>query len=342
MLCESKRIVVVGNPNTIHIGAHLDQAARNLKLTVRFCDTTKAFGGPFWLAKLNWQLRGHRPVRLREFGEQVVYACKEFHPTWMLSTGLAPVDQSALAEIGLLGVRRVNFLTDDPWNPAHRAPWFMKALPLYDRVFSTRRANLEELRSAGCQVHYLPFAYAPELHFPELPNTAEEQEQFGADVVFAGGADADRVHYITALVRAGFTVALYGGYWERFRATCAHARGHADPRTLRKAIGGAKVALCLVRRANRDGNSMRSFEVPAVGACMLVEDTPEHREIFGSDKEAVVYFCTVDEMIDKLRWLLAHDHERLRLAQASHRLIVSGRHTYKDRLATMLQIEVAS
>jgi spore maturation protein CgeB len=73
---------------------------------------------------------------------------------------------------------------------------------------------------------------------------------------------------------------------------------------------------------------------------MLIEYTEEHREIFGRDLEAVVYFRTVEEMVDKLRWLIAHDEERRRLAQASHRLIVSGRHTYKDRLATMLQIGV--
>jgi spore maturation protein CgeB len=104
------------------------------------------------------------------------------------------------------------------------------------------------------------------------------------------------------------------------------------------AISTAKVALCLVRRANRDGHVMRTFEVPAIGACMLTEDTEEHREIFGEEGKAVVYFRPILEMIEKLRWLLDHDDERQRLAEAAYRLIVNGRNTYKDRLLTMLEL----
>jgi spore maturation protein CgeB len=171
-----------------------------------------------------------------------------------------------------------------------------------------------------------------------LPTEADEQARFNCDVVFAGGADRDRIPYITALIRAGFHVSLYGGYWERYSETKAYTRGHADPQTLRKTIGGAKVALCLVRRANRDGHCMRTFEVPAIGACMLTEDTEEHREIFGADGKAIIYFRSISEMIERLRWLLDHDEERQRLAQAAHRLIVNGQHTYKDRLLAMLSL----
>src|SRR5690606_33955463 len=98
-----------------------------------------------------------------------------------------------------------------------------------------------------------------------------------------------------------------------------------------------KVALCLVRRANRDGHVMRSFEIPAIGACMLTEDTQEHREIFGEEGNAVVYFRSCDEMIEKLDWLLNHVSERQRLAKTAHELIVNGHHAYKDRLVSMLE-----
>jgi len=331
------KILLAGNPGVVHVGAHLNHAAKTLGFHVKLCDLTAAFSGPLWLTKFNWCLRGHRPSRLREFSRQVVQACREFRPSCMLSTGIAPIEAWALEAIGKLGVQRFNYLTDDPWNPAHRAQWFMKALACYDHVFSPRRASLEDLRLLGCaQVSYVSFAYAPELHFPEPPATAQERAQFDADVVFVGGADRDRVPYIAALIRAEFKVALYGGYWERFSETRSYAHGHADPQTLRKAIGGAKVALGLVRRANRDGHSMRTFEVPAIGACMLTEGTEEHREIFGEEGKAVLYFSTIPEMIDKLCWLLDHEDERRRLAEASHALIVNGRNTYKDRLVAML------
>ncbi len=139
------------------------------------------------------------------------------------------------------------------------------------------------------------------------------------------------------MLQAGFQVALYGGYWERYTQTARAARGHADATTLRKAVNAAKVSLCLVRHANRDGHVMRTFELPAMGACMLTEDTTDHREIFGDDGEAVIYFRTPEEMVDKLRWLLTHDDERRRLADAARRVITKGHHTYRDRLEAMLE-----
>jgi len=257
----------------------------------------------------------------------------------MVATGISPISDWAIKKIGELGIKRLIFITDDPWNPAHLAPWFMKTLPLYDLVFSPRRANLADLRQIGCNhVSYLPFAYAPELHYPEPPVDAAEERQFASDIIFIGGADADRVPAVNALIRAGFNVALYGGYWSRFRETKAHSRGHAAPQTARKAIGAAKVALCLVRQANRDGHSMRTFETPAIGACMLMEKTDEHQEIFGQELQAAAYFVNTDEMVDKMRWLLRNDGERSRLSLSSHQLITKGGHTYRDRLHSMLSM----
>lgn len=332
------RLLIVGNPSEIHVGSHLAKAARMLGIEVDMLDMTQAFAAPRVVRSLWWRW-DRRPFRLRTFSRAVVEQCRTFQPTWLLTTGLAPVDEAALQEIGRMGIARLNYLTDDPWNPAHRARWFFRAVLHYDHVFSPRQANLEDLRRLGCrEVTYLPFAYNPTLHFPEPPCTVEEKARFACDVVFAGGADRDRVPYIAALIRAGFNVGLYGGYWERYPETRAHARGHVDMPTLRKAIGGAKVALCLVRRANRDGHVMRTFEVPAMKACMLTEDTQEHREIFGPEGEAVLYFRTPDEMITKLRWLLDHDDERRRLAAAARARIINGRNTYKDRLMTMLEL----
>jgi spore maturation protein CgeB len=188
-------------------------------------------------------------------------------------------------------------------------------------------------------VSYLPFAFDPQVAFREALSTEAERDEFASDVLFAGGADADRVPYIAALIEAGLRVLLYGDYWHRFPETRSCTRGQATAQTLRKAAAGAKVALCLVRRANRDGHVMRSFEIPATGACMLAEDTDEHREIFGKEGRTALYFRGVDEMVEKARWLREHDDDRKRMAAAAHELIAGGHNTYRDRLVTMLQLE---
>ena len=131
-----------------------------------------------------------------------------------------------------------------------------------------------------------------------------------------GGADRERVPFIAALNRLGVSVAVYGDYWNRYPETRASHRGYGDIATLRKATSAAKVNLCLVRRANRDGQVMRSYEAAAIGSCMLVEDTPEHRELFGPDGETVVYFETIDDMLRRLQLLLDAPDERARLRRA--------------------------
>jgi spore maturation protein CgeB len=333
-----ERLVLVGNPGEGHVGAHFYQAAGQLGYIVQFCDSGGAFKGSNWWQKVNWHLRSHRPARLAEFGRLLDRHCRVFRATCLLSTGIAPIDETGLQRIGGLGVRRINFLTDDPWNRTHYAPWFMNALPHYDLVFSPRRANMDDLRRAGCRnVSYLPFAYAPGVHFSDPALGAEEHQRLAADVIFAGGADRDRLPWIQALIGAGFNVALYGGYWDRESDTKKFARGIAGAQELRRAVAAAKLALCLVRRANRDGHAMRTFELAAMEACILAEDTAEHREILGNDGEGAVYFRSSSEMIEKTHWLLEHHAERHRLAASARKRLSSGRNTYADRLVSMLE-----
>ena len=156
------------------------------------------------------------------------------------------------------------------------------------------------------------------------------------DVLFVGGADRDRVPIIEELATAGLNLGLHGGYWERYRSLKPLHLGHAAPSTIRSATRIVPINLCLVRRANRDGHVMRTFEIPAIGGFMLAEDTVEHREILGVEGECVLYFRSTSEAIDKARWVLRNPVERQRMAKAAHDRIVSGRNTYKDRLEQML------
>jgi spore maturation protein CgeB len=330
-------LLLVGDSGEEHVGSHLRCAAGDLGMQVAFADVRDASKGSWLARKINWRLLGRRPARLVPFSRSVVDQCVTLRPGVLLTTGFAPLDAESLEEIGRLGVYRVNYLTDDPWNPAQKAPWFYRAVRQYDEVFSTRKANLDDLRTLGCRtVRYLPFGFAPHLHFPEVLSP-ERKKELASDVIFAGGADSDRVPYIAALARAGFRVALYGGYWDRFPETRPLSQGTKEPAFLRHAIGAAKIGLCLVRRANRDGQCMRTFEVPAIGACMLMEKTAEHEELFGQEGRAVVYFQSIPEMLEKARWLLDHDTERERLREAAHRLVREGHHTYGDRLRCILE-----
>jgi spore maturation protein CgeB len=331
-------VVLVGNPGPEHVGNHLRNAARALHVPVQFCDSGLAWRAWAPVARFNWWMRGHRPARLTSFSRGVASECKDNAAKGLLSTGLAPLDAASLKSAEKSGVVRMNFLTDDPWNPRHKAGWFMEALPRYDLVFSPRKANMDDLRNAGCEnVIYLPFAYAPEIHYPEPPATEEEMRHFSSDVVFAGGADPERVPYLSALIKVPVTVGLYGGYWSRYPETRGLDRGLAPADVLRKAVAAARIALCLVRRANRDGHAMRTWELAAMGACILAEDTEEHREILGPDGVCAVYFRSIPEMLEQVHELLRNDTLRNSLRTAVRNRICNHGNTYADRLGTILE-----
>lgn len=327
------RVLVVGQGGEADVGAHYVAGAQQLGVAVQFLDAIAAQARSRLVRALLWRL-GRRPARLGAFSREVVQRAGEFEATHVLTTGFAPVSGAGLEELRLRGITSLNFLTDDPWNRAQFSPWFLKVLPRYAAVFSPRRANLDDLSALGCRaVSYLPFAYHPELHFP-VPGASPTE--CAGDVLFAGGADADRLPYVRALLAAGLNVALYGGYWDRQADLRPHANGIADLATLRRVTPAAKLVLCLVRRANRDGHAMRTFEVPAMGGCMLVEDTAEHRELLGPDGECAAYFSDTAGMISAAQRLLSQPAERQRLARAAHARITGGGHTYADRLRAML------
>ncbi len=328
-------ILIVGNDGGTNIGRSLIQAAHALGLTAELADSAAAYAAPRAIARVNWWLRGRRPTHLGTFSAAVRDRCRRMRPSVLIATGLAPIDAATLRDVRALGVTTVNFLTDDPWNPAFRSTWFLDALPFYDRVFSPRRSNIGDLVHHGCPfVDYLPFGFDPALFFPEAPPVSD-RPRYSADVFFAGGADADRRPFLAALLAAGFTVSLYGAYWERYPETRRAARGHGHPQELRYAISEARVCLGLVRRVNRDGHAMRSIEVPAAAGCFLAERTDEHLEIFGPDDEAVTYFDDVRGMVQAVARLVGDESRRRRLAARAHAIIRDGAFTYADRLMSL-------
>src|SRR5262249_56683372 len=110
------------------------------------------------------------------------------------------------------------FTTDDPFNPKTSSREWLSSLPEYDIVCTPRRANIDDLKALGPgRVHFVPFGYKPDVHFPEAPSSDSERSRFGSDVCFIGGADADRLPYFEQLIDEipGLKLALYGGYSDR-------------------------------------------------------------------------------------------------------------------------------
>lgn len=331
------RLLIVGNPLEYHVGGHLLAAARSLGWEAEVADLRDSKSRNPWINRVYHHWLGKRPARLKPFGREVVKRCREFRPDFVITSGLAPLSVEAMREIRAMNIRLVNFLTDDPWNPANAAAFFWDCLREYDLIANPRRANLEQLRSHGCRlVEYLPFGYNPDYHFIEQDPTPEEEARFGCEVAILGGADADRVPLARALAAAKMDLALYGGYWDKYPDLTPFYRGHVFGRELRLAVRLAKCHVCMGRKANRDGHAMRSTEFPAMGACLLAEETEEHHAMYGPSGETVLYWQDQESLVEQARTLLGDLALAGRLRAAVYqRMVLEGSHSYADRLSAI-------
>jgi len=233
----------------------------------------------------------------------------------------------------------INYATDDPFNPRVSTQYMRDSIPFYDVYACTKLAIMDDVNRAGCVcVAYVPFAYKPEVHFPERSATEAERRKFESDVAFIGGCDEDRAPFFTRLLAAipSLNLALYGSNWDRWPSLRRYWRGFAVGRDFRLALGETKVAINLVRRANRDDHVMRTFEIPACGAFMLAERTDTHVAHFG-EARAAAYFDSPSEMIARVEYFLNDASARNMIRQHGLR-VVAGRDTYYERLRTIMEI----
>ncbi len=78
---------------------------------------------------------------------------------------------------------------------------------------------------------------------------------------------------------------------------------------------------------------LRDFEVPAAGGFYLVERTAEYEAYFRPGVE-VETWATPHELIDKIRYYLAHEDERTRIAAAARRR-AEAEHTWGHRFSML-------
>lgn len=338
---DNIRILLIGIGEYYHIGAFFRKALQELGYEHDFLDEGKYQQG-ISLSLINriYYRILKRPFWYRQFNRDILISAKRFNPQMVIVTKgafISPATLEALKQRKMTVL--INYATDDPFNPSYMATDLVRGIPFYDIYACTKTAIMEDVRQAGCQnVIFVPFGYQPDLHYPEKPATQKEKKIFVSDVVFVGNADKERNQIMLELANSlGTRMHLYGGYWNRDIRLRRYTHGFALGRNYRLALGGTKIALGLLRHANRDKQTMRTFEIPACGAFMLAERTDEHLDFFTEGKE-IACFNSTEELIEKIHYYLNHDTEREHITQAGYQRVINGHNTYKDRLITIINV----
>lgn len=215
---------------------------------------------------------------------------------------------------------------------------FFDSLREYDFVFTTKSQNISRYQAHGqANAHYLPSAFEPTVHHPipvERSRLASKLE-----VSFVGTYDASRVPLLEAV--GWERLHVWGDRWNRYPV-----RGTYSDRIHSKAayyfefadiLSHSKVSLGLLREEAQDRHTQRTFEIPACGALQMCPRNEEVLGFFEEDKECV-FFGSIDELLEKVTFYLENEKARQKIAEAGHKRVLADRHTYQDRVRTILDI----
>jgi hypothetical protein len=233
----------------------------------------------------------------------------------------------------------VGYSPDDMGSRHNQSRNFLACLPYYDLYCTTKTYNVQELKDLGCsRVLFTGNAYDPHTHRP-MDLSLEEQERLGGPVGFIGRYEDQRAQSIYFLARHGIPVGVWGDGWEencQLRHPNLLLKGpsiYGDDYA--RAICSFDICLGFLTKKNRDLQTTRSIEIPACGSFMLAERTGEHLSLFEEGKEAE-FFETDAELLEKVRYYLAHAEERKQIAQAGRERCLKSGYSYQQRLAEIL------
>jgi spore maturation protein CgeB len=336
-----RKLLIIGNTSAeYHLGAMLVRAAEVMDLSLTICDTN-GFApsiNHLW-GKLFNRISGRRPLEWWSFNGRIAGLIRENRPSIVLVTGIFPLIGEVFRLSRACGAITVNYLTDDPWNPSHQSRTFFSNIWMYDFIFSTKKDIIPDLLRVrtGGKVTFLPFGFDPFYH--RTISAGNSNAQLGyADAVFIGGADTDRHDFLKKFKkRFQGSMAIYGGNWQRYHDLLDHFGGVIFGDDFCKVINGCGFNIGLVRRKNRDGHSMRTYEIPACGGVGIYEDTEEHREIFRGYPEHG-FFVSPDDAADKCNWLMENRGKLDEMRQLGVELVRKDSNTYNARLSDILAV----
>ncbi|MDO8738396.1 glycosyltransferase [Candidatus Deferrimicrobium sp.] len=193
----------------------------------------------------------------------------------------------------------------------------------FDLCWTSTRDALEKYCVEGATPLYLPEGANPEVHRPfDVEKTI--------DVSFVGQCYGNRPAVIDALRNAGIRVETFGPGWTNGplptgEMVRTYSRSHVNLGF--GGVAGHKDTYCL---------KGRDFEVPMSGGLYLTEAYEELEQFYEVGKE-IVTWSGVEDLVEKIRWLLSNPEAAAAIRQAGHRRALSG-HTWEMRFDRVFRV----
>lgn len=163
--------------------------------------------------------------------------------------------------------------------------------------------------------------------------------QMAADAVNMKLTTMDREEVLTSLAQH-FNVTLYSNSrLSEKLMECPHlvCKGTADYQTqMPKVFYNSKINLNITSRTIESGIPQRVFDVLACGGFCLTNYQPEIATLFEDGKELVMY-TDMEDMVQKARYYLEHEEERIQIAQAGYEKVCKH-FSIKNRIVELINL----
>jgi spore maturation protein CgeB len=232
--------------------------------------------------------------------------------------------------------------TPDPALVYHQSRHFVACVPLYDLIVTTKSYELKEYQHAGARHLYFQQQGFDHNVLKPTPASEEEQKRYGADIAFIGHWERERQRLAERLAPLGFRFAIWGPTWRRQCAKSPLLKntwrgGFLGGRDYALSWCCSKIGLGLLSKLVPDQSTTRTIEIAACGTFVLTERTGEQLELFQEGNEAE-FFSSDDECVEKVRYYMAHEDARSRIAAAGRARCMKSGYSFRDRMSEVLKV----
>jgi spore maturation protein CgeB len=328
---------------SLPIAGYLEQAFKRLDHRTLLLENAAAW--PLYQAMTNSLRSKNASNQLGEImanalNEWTYARTMEFSPDIVIALAQAPINPTFMARMADEGIVTAFWFVEN-WR--HMDYW-QSICADYDYFFHIQPGEFEEkLTAAGCANHaFVQTACDPEVLRPQIL-TADEQEEYGCDISFAGAGYANRLNMLSGLTDYDFK--LWGVDWNHpeLLPLVQNPGKRFTGDDFSKICAASKINLNLHSSTTHhgidpdcDALNPRVFDIAASGGFQLCDDCKGLDQHFDTETEVPVY-RTMQELRDRIDHFLAHPEERAACADRARKHVLAE-HTYEHRAQQMLDL----
>ena len=228
--------------------------------------------------------------------------------------------------------------TPDPAFTFHKSRLFLKSLPYYDFLVTTKSYELE---------HYYKYIktdkvlYATQGFDAKLHKASKHPFSKKEGFVFIGHYENQRGEVLEKLLQNDIKITLAGIKWNRF------AEKHQDNPNLIylgdgvygedyvKTLQNAKMAWGALSKWVPELHTTRTFEIPACGTALVTERNLETQSFFKDDE--AIFYANENDLIEKITFFMNNDKPLEVLTKKGTSRAVTNAYDYNSILNAILK-----